>query len=243
MKKQTGYQWVPVAVVIATVLIGSARADQTAVAFDTTQYWSTGGGQGVYGWQFTTRSDIQISALGIYDNAGIFGGGFPGDGLIEPHVIAIWDVANHSAPLVSSLTPIGTVASLVNGFRYVNTSPIVLPAGHDYVIAAVYPNQDLPNQDFTTGDYNNPGFALTVSPELEFGGYRSGSSDVLSFPEDYTPGHLYAFGPNFTYSVVPEPSTLTLFVLAATALFGFAKALPLQPGPVRVSPEKIFLVS
>jgi hypothetical protein len=206
MKSQTKYQSILVAVAMAATLVGSARADQTAVAFDTTPLWGMYGGQGEFGWQFATRSNIQISALGLYDNPDIVhAGGFCGDGLLQAHPIGMRDVSNPSQPLVSSLIPAGTAAWLLKGFRYVNTSPVVLVAGHDYAIAAVYPQPVLGVMGWSTGALNNSSFVLTVGPELEFGGYCWDSSEALAFPENYVPGQLIAFGPNFIYTVVPEP--------------------------------------
>jgi hypothetical protein len=233
MKKQIKYQLIPVVVAIAAMFSGSASADQTAVAFDTARFWSMGTGTGVYGWQFTALSELQVSALGLYDDPGVYDGGFSGNGLLEPHTIGIWDVSNNSNPLAASLIPSGTIAPLVSGFRYVNTSPVLLLAGHEYVIAATYSAQD-----WTTGDNNNPSFVLTISPDIDFGGYRSSGSSVLAFPDTYTPGLLYAFGPNFSYTVVPEPSTLALFALGATALLISTINLCFRSRPVRVSLEK-----
>jgi hypothetical protein len=233
MKTQIKNQLIPVVIIIGAILVGSARADQTAVAFDTSRFWGTGTGVGVYGWQFTALSELQVSALGLYDDPGVYNGGYPGNGLLEPHTIGIWDISNHSNPLMSSLIPSGTSATLVNGFRYVNTSPLLLLAGHEYVIAATYLAQD-----WTTGDYNNPDFVLTISPDIAIGGYRSSGSSTLAFPDTYTPGHLYGFGPNFTYTVVPEPSTLVLFALGATVLFGSSYILHFLRRHVRASMEK-----
>src|SRR5436190_13209599 len=151
-------------------LADSARADQTAIAFDPDQ--NTFGGFGNFGWQFTALSDISVSSLGLYDGRSGFDGGFTGDGLVDSHAIGIWDVADPSIPLVSALIPSGTGAPLSNGFRFVDTGPVTLSANHEYVIAALYPSQDLTSLDQTTGSTNNPGFVLTVSPKIEFGGYR-----------------------------------------------------------------------
>jgi hypothetical protein len=200
-------------------LADSARADEAAIAFDTDHFWDLAGGAATFGWQFTARSDIQISSLGLYDNFGIFGGGFPGDGLLDSHAVGVWDVADPSIPLVSALIPAGTGAPLLNGFRFVDTGLVTLTSNHEYVIAALYPSQDLASEDLTTGSFNNPDFVLTVSPEIEFGGYRSNNnSSMLAFPEHYEPGVLFAFGPNFRFTIVSEPPSLTLSLLGLMAL-------------------------
>lgn len=206
---------------IALVLAaGLARADQVAVGFDVEHPSTLGTGQGVYGWQFTANAPLEILTVGIYDNYGIFGGGYVGDGLVEPHVISIWDVANHSTPLLSAATPLGMAAPLRDGFRYVPITPIVLQPGHDYVISATYPNVSIPvnpNKDWTGGGLAGSGFQITVGPGLTFGGYRgvADSSGLSIFPPYLYPNDLYAFGPNFSYQVIPEPS---LYALVATGV-------------------------
>jgi hypothetical protein len=212
---------IPLATAIAAIFAGSARADQTAIAFDVTKLWGLDGGTGVFGWQFTTHSDIQVSALGIYDS---FSSSYVGDGLLESHPIAIWDVSNQSSPLVSGIIPDNDNAPLVNGFRYVSTPLVTLAAGHNYVIGALYPH----TWDQTTGAPNNQGFVLTVDPAISFGGYAWINSTGLSFPGNYQAGLQFAFGPNFTFTTIPEPSTSALGTLAVVALLGSAKILRLR---------------
>ena len=219
MKYPINHYLLRLAVIIAMILCGTARGDQAAIAFDTTQYWNLATGTGVYGWQFTTASNIQISALCIYDNQSVYVGGyFPGDGLLESHTIGIWDVSDVTNPLVALVISSGTNAPLVDGFRLVEMDPLILLANHDYVIAATYQGQD-----WVTGDVNNPTFALTVSPEIIFGGYRSSSSSEIAFPDTYGPGQMFGFGPNFIFTVVPELSAFTLSMFGSTVLCSLIK--------------------
>jgi hypothetical protein len=205
------------AVALAAAPISVLHADQAAVSFDWSHIWNSGGGQGIYGWQFTPKTTIQVTGLGLYDAARITDGGFPGDGLAESHTIAIWSVTTPSTPLLTAALPSGTTAPINSGFRYVDTAPFTLSAGLHYVIAARY--ADPLAQDVIVGEFNNPSFALTVSPDIQFDGYRAfGPTTTLMFPIGYFPGTLYAFGPNFTYTVVPEPSSLVLWTLASVLL-------------------------
>jgi hypothetical protein len=204
------------------------HADEVAAAFDISRPWGLGGGQGVYGWQFIANSEIQVLTVGIYDNPGIYGGGFVGDGLVEPHIVSIWDVSEHASPLVSAATHLGAADPQLNGFRYVRVSPVVLRPGREYVIAATYPNNDIPinpNKDLTAGSFGDSSFVLTLGEGLTFGGYRSvaDSSGLPVFPDYYFPGDLYAFGPNFTYMVVPEPSSFALWGIGAGVLWGITR--------------------
>ena len=218
MKSLMNHQRLGVAVLITATLVTSLRADETAVAFDDSSINVGTGGSLVDGWQFSTLSDIQVSALGLYDY-------YKGDGFSEQHPVGIWEISNPSQPLVSAVIPAGTVAPLVQDFRYVTVDPVTLPAGHDYAIGALYIYGDA-----TVGALNAPNWLLTVGPGLQFDGRRFGglSSSILTFPENYAPGQEQSFGPNFTYTVVPEPSLLTLCVLGATVLLCWTKILRLH---------------
>src|SRR5262249_20340567 len=136
-----GYQMkpslIPFAAVLAAALADSVSADQTAIAFDATKLWGISGGVGVFGWQLTTHSGFLVSARGIYYRAGF---AFAGDGLLEPPAIAIWDASAPSNPLVSGIIPDNASAPLLNGFRYVSTPLVTLPAGPSYVIGALSPH-------------------------------------------------------------------------------------------------------
>ena len=146
--------------------------------------------------------------------------------MLDSHAIGIWDVADPSVPLVSALIPAGTGAPLLSGFRFVDTGLVTLIANHQYVIAALYASLDPTLQDETTGGLINPGLVLTVSPEIEFGGYRfSNDSSMLAFPENYEPGLSFAFGPNFRFAIVSEPPGLTLSLLGLMALL-LSRKLP-----------------
>jgi hypothetical protein len=206
IKKTNHFLDIVLTVVITGSAIASTRADETAVSFDDSAMFIGEGGTDVYGWQFSTVSDIQISALGLYDY-------YHGDGLSAQHTIAIWDVSNPSQPLFSAVIPAGSLTPIMEDFRYVNVTPVTLPAGHDYVIGALYLSDDV-----LVGAINNPSWLLTVGPGLQFGGSRAGAapSAVLAFPGYYSPGDQDGFGPNFTYTIVPEPGTLGLLALGCS---------------------------
>jgi len=207
MKQLMNYRALVMTIAVLAGAVEFARADETAVSFDDSTINVGTGGLNMYGWQFSTVSEIQISSLGVYDF-------YRGDGLLSQHPIAIWDVLDPAHPLVSAVIPAG-VAPEVNDFRFVNVSPVMLPADHDFVIAALY---DL--NDDGVGALNAPNWLLTTGPGLEFGGYRFGQYPTtdLTFPQFYIPGEEEVFGPNFTYSVVPEPSTWSLMGLGGAAL-------------------------
>lgn len=215
--------WSLLTVLVVTAgMLESTRADETAVAFDDSTLYVGAGGTATYGWQFSTLSNIQISALGLYDF-------FKGDGLVSQHTIGIWDISNPSQPLVAATVPAGSLTPIMHDFRYVNIGAVTLPAGHDYAIAALYLSDD-----DTVGALNAPNWQLTVGPGLQFGGYRSGGvfSSVLTFPDHYSAGVEEAFGPNFIYTVVPEPDVLSLLSLCTLILCWLIRRSPDNHQPI-----------
>ena len=192
-----------------------SRADSAAIGVSASGVGVKEGGNNVFGWQFSPRVDLFVTSLGLYDDESTLGtNGVPGDGLTHSHPISIWDVTNPTTPLTTSLIPVGMEASLSGGFRYVSVNPLFLSAGRSYVIGALYFYETPEASDWTVAQNNNPFLELTVNPAIQFEGQRSEFfSSSLVFPGDYEPGVLGRFGPNFTFTAVPEPSAVTLGIL------------------------------
>ncbi len=199
-------------------IVASSRADETAASLNNSQPTAGSSGSDVYGWEFSTSLDIQVTSLGLYD--------YLNPGFVTQHPIGIWDISDPSQPLTSTIIPAGTVAPIAQGFRYVDVNPVTLLAGHDYVVAALYDSED-----FGVGSLNASVWQLTMGPGLQFGGYRYGAqypTTTLSFPTGYVPGQEEIFGPNFTYNIVPEPSMSGLCLLGSAILFISRKIMPLH---------------
>ncbi len=117
------------------------------------------------------------------------------------HAVGLWSSTGNL--LTSSTIPAGTVAGLMDGFRYESIASIVLNPG-TYVIGAFY---DQGNDELVAFASN---FA-TASP-VTFVKNRTTSTQIsgLVFPPDtfrvQDPGY---FGPNFQFTT-PEPSALLL---------------------------------
>lgn len=212
--------WFPCAALAMNMLyVGISPANQIAIDIDTSQIWITqGGGASSFGWQFSTKANIEVTALGVWDYGNIYDGqGGPiGDGLITEHPIAIWNVSDPTTPLVSSVIPSGTAAQLLDdGFRYVYVNPTILPAGGTYAIAAKYYAPTTVNYDnMVEGNQNQ--LSLQVAPDIEFDGYRLNHVSIeLAFPDIHHPEGLGLFGPNFAYcaSVPDGGGTLVLLGL------------------------------
>ncbi|HWN94254.1 MAG TPA: PEP-CTERM sorting domain-containing protein, partial [Methylomirabilota bacterium] len=194
-----------------------------AITVPAHQSWSLyGGGPVVNGWQFSLQSDIQLTRLGLYDNPAITDGGFLGDGLLEPHPIGVWDISNpyYSFLVVTAVISFGTSAAYDGGFRYVDIDPVLLSASGRYVIGALYEASEVLLGDWNVGEINNPSLQITVNPLIQYEVRRVVPSlpGSLIFPENIDPSFVGDFGPNFTFTVVPEPSTVALFLSGISLL-------------------------
>lgn len=213
MKTVQKIRQVAAAFIVASALIWNARADTLAVNVDTGYFGGLSRGPGVFGWQFSPRQNLVVTSLGLYDTPGF--NGFWGDGLMESHLIGIWNVATPTTPVVTALLPSGTETQLHDGARFISVESFQLTAGNEYVIGALSGDVD---PDF--GDFAANYFPVVIDPALEFIGRRAGGlrSESLVYPEFLEAGVAGEFGPNFMF-VVPEPTTAAILLLGA---FGIA---------------------
>jgi hypothetical protein len=156
------------------------------------------------GWTFNPTTDLDITALGIYDMGA--------DGLNQAHQIGIW---NEAGTLLTSTTiAAGSAATLIGDYRYDAISMLTLTAGQTYTIGALmtYPDGDL---------YYFAPSSVQADSRI---GYRQGvRSDEVSDPS--IPATLVLptsgvnggrFGPNFLFdaaSVAPEPASWAMMVI------------------------------
>jgi hypothetical protein len=165
------------------------------------------------GWQFHVNTDITVTQLGVWDQGG--------NGLTYANDIGLWD--NSSQLLKSANIPAGTVATLINDFRYVPISPITLTPGKSYTIG-VYCSFSQINP--LIAQYPQP---FTTSSGVTWEGLvnsynKHGDTSGLSCPDSGPlPPFSGAFGPNFTYYAAPEPSLLIM--MASGLLVVLCRAL------------------
>lgn len=158
----------------------------------------------VHGWQFTTNSDISVTALGFFDDGQ--------NGLVDAHDVGIFSAAG--TLLASATVPSGGAAPLVNQFRYVAIAPLLLTSGQTFRIGAVYNSNADPLVVNATGLAVDP--AITKSP-LRF----AISSATLADPTGSFLGNG-SFGPNFDFVLAatgaPEINGLSSVALGFTCL-------------------------
>jgi hypothetical protein len=159
---------------------------------------------------------IEVTAMGLYDSTG--------NGFLQSHEIALWDVSDGNLEVVDSTIPVGTTATLVSGFRYVTLdTPVFLNQGDIYILAAFYPtgetlgvNDQLRDCCGGTSAATDPNFGSFLAAFTTTG--LASSAGHLTEPNGTTSGTDYV-GPNFEFIATPEPEGIVM------ALMGFAALL------------------
>lgn len=159
-----------------------------------------------FGYEFTVGSqNLNVNALGVWDSSF-------GVGLNDSHEVGLWD--EFGGLLTSVTVPAGNTATLSpSGFWYVPISlPVTLSANTTYILGAKYPFS-APGID--TGIIHA---TITTDPEVTFGTARRGNTLTFTFPDNvvsvWDDGY---FGPNMDYTVVPEPTAITMMGLGLLA--------------------------
>lgn len=154
---------------------------------------------GVYGYSFTVGDTaLEVSALGIYD--------YQADGLLSDHEVGLY---TSDGLLVASVS-LEAGASSGESFVYVSLStPIILSADAEYVVAATYLRG-------TAGDptaYANDRFCFatfdtTWENVASYGtALFTNETSSLVFPTGQSDSAYGGFiGPNMIVAAVPEPS-------------------------------------
>lgn len=163
------------------------------------------------GFQFAVHQTIVITQIGLFDSGQ--------DGLEASHQFGLWD--SNGVLLRSGTIDAGLASPLINQFRYVAIAELVLEAGQQYQLGALYASDADPL--VFPGDAVN--FATT--PEITFLAATFAPGATLENPlsvGDVEPGY---FGPNFlirsSIAPVPEPATLASAGLALLVSAGIAR--------------------
>ncbi len=209
----------------------AARADTPAFASGGSRTNQPPSFTGTKGWAFDNTSPsspgnyVAITQLGVFDSLG--------DGLANAHAIGIWSA--NGTLLASTTIPAGTAASLVDGYRYMPISPVLIPARNSTnystaitLIAAAYLTGDAddlvtPNGVYGVG-FTAPVFPTSYDSSQSLGFYGLGSG--LPFPGQHFPppegeGNPPFLEVNFQFNIiqVPEPSVSVLLAPGLLYLF------------------------
>ncbi len=160
------------------------------------------------GWSFTLGNEINVTALGFYDNQL--------NGLTDSHQVGIWDVSG--TLLVSGTVSSGTISPLISQFRYTTTlsgTTDLLPG--DYRLGGLGTLNDLNRRGVLLSD-------TTAAPGVTYNGSLSnGNAGTFSDPTTPTTSGGYDvgyFGPNFLFTAVavPEPGPLGILAVAGLCM-------------------------
>lgn len=226
------HQWVKKSCLLRALVVlvmmqasAQARASQVALDFTSVSGSLADGNSRVIGWEFTVGdAPIWVTSLGVYDH--------DADGLASDHTVAIYEMDTQQL-IVSTTVVQGASADLTGLYRSNAVTPTKLDPNTAYVAAATWPGTGGGAHGF--GDpwvwypdlevNGNPRFAgimgLVVDPAITIGNRaRADLSSTLGFPDDYIEENYRTLfvGPNFEFSLVPEPASAVLLAIAAPLL-------------------------
>lgn len=152
------------------------------------------------GWSFDVTAPITVTGLAVYNDNGV--------GIAQNHDVGIWGAAGN---LIVSATVIPADPCLADqlGFQtwcLVGVSAALAPG--TYTIGAVW-NPGIDPMIFA-GMLAGEGISNVNGPNVVLLQNAWIAGGVLTDPTFTTGDTMSYFGPNFTYSSVPEPGTLVL---------------------------------
>ena len=180
---------------MAIVLAGYATAQAASGVWGITGGTDVNDGTNyVLGWSFTPKNNMEVAALGVYAAPDFITGQRI---FTQPHQVGLF---NEIGTLMASTT-VTNNDGLYGMFRFHNLEAVQQLAGGSlyYLAAAMGADQYIYNPD-----------SFVPSNLINFGQFLYATGNDITQQVAYdTSGDKY-FGPNYSTSAVPEPSTLLL---------------------------------
>jgi hypothetical protein len=157
------------------------------------------GGDATVGWEFTLSSPMMLNGLGFWDHGS--------DGLDHPHEVGIWNTANPSSPLATTIitsgsTPVASSSS-AGLWLFNSVSSLTLSPG-TYVVGATIVANDTDLQRFNA--------TASLIPDATFVQALDIGASVLTYPLPASVFNDGVFGPNLEVSAVPEPTSAAILL-------------------------------
>jgi len=187
-------------IVAVLVLCAGGRLSAQEAILNYGSEYAAGYANGGAGFEFTPLANISVTSLG-YSQSGL--ASYSGES--GTALVSLW---SSTGGLLSTALIAGTDPTF-NQSYYQTVSPVSLYAGVSYFISAKEPDSGTWVGDVSAGTFS-------VSPDITYLGVAEGSNIWTGLLPNTT-GDLTE-GPDFRYTVVPEPSTLSLIGLGLAVL-------------------------
>jgi PEP-CTERM motif len=160
------------------------------------------------GWSFHTNAQLTVDMLGVFAS--------DGGGLLFSHQVAIFQ-GNNVVAMVT--VDSGTTDTLINQFRYKPlATPVTLANNTDYTIGALYTQENGADDDYRVTNAHN----FMPIGQITYGRPLYAAGDTLQPPDQFQNTAPGFFGPIFTVTGIPEPSSLTLICIAVLGMGSYA---------------------
>jgi hypothetical protein len=187
---------------------------------------TSGAASRMVGWEFRTNAPIIVSHLGYFD-AGNTNPTAPPDGLFRSYQMGVWRV--DGTLLTSGTVQSGTGSPELQSYRYADVPDVTLEPGQNYVVAGFLPQGEYSQQTYDPyPDFGSdwifpaPGGGFEVrQPVVDYEPQITQVQNRFAlfntsfvFPNQTFAGDNLVGAANFQFTVVPEPATVGLFVVA-----------------------------
>lgn len=200
-----------ITLVLALPALGARAAPIDGLALDingptnnfTNLNWSLG-------WRFTTNTNVNVTGLCFYDDFM--------NGIVNNHEVSIYDTATQALIVHADVFPGDPLAGVGPWWRCHPITPVLLPAGGDFVISA-----STKNQNYTW----NPA-TVNIIPQINYIEDRftpAGNGGQALFPDQSSGNVMGWFGPTFqTDTDVPEGNSVAMLLSGLPiAFFGIRR--------------------